>query len=257
MVEVGSDVTTLQVGDKVTSFAFGGFGQYNVAKATMCNRINPEIAYENAMGEPIKCIATVLSGATPQAGETGVIVGCGAMGQWCIQSLKDYGLSRIIAVDIDDRKLEIATRHGATHIINSAKENAAKQVAEITDGKLADFVIEGTGVPEVLDTCADYLKNRGRLVLMSSYERPAKSFDFYKIFIKGIHLIGASPNLSENEEEDLKRGAELINNGTIHNDWLISHRFPLEDINRAFKMLENKPKEYIKGVVVCNEDMLY
>ena len=256
VVEVGNEVKNLKIGDKVTSYEYGGFGEYNVAKECMCNKINSEIKYENAMGEPIKCIATVLSGAAPKAGDIGVIVGCGAMGQWCIQSLKGGYLSQLIAIDIDDKKLEIAKTHGATHTINSSKEDAVKRVEEITGGLMADFVIEGTGVPEVLNTCADYLKNRGKLVLMSSYERAAKEFDFFKIFIKGISLIGASPNLSVNEDDDLRRGAVLINNGTINNDLLVSHRFSLDDINMAFEILENKPKDYIKGVVVCNGDML-
>lgn len=256
VVEIGEAVTKLKPGDKVTSYEYGGFGLYNVAKEDMCYKINPDISYTNAMGEPIKCISTVLTAASPRIGDSGVIVGCGAMGQWCIQSLKGNFLSHLIAIDIDDKKLELAKLHGATHTINSSKENAFERIREITEGVMADFVIEGTGVTSVLDTCAAYLKDRGRIVIMSSHERPTKDFDFSPVFGRGITITGASPSFSLNPEEDLRRGAMLINNGTINNDALISHRFSLEDINVAFNTLENKPADYIKGVVICNEDMI-
>lgn len=256
VVEVGEEVTKFKVGDKVTSYEYGGFGDYNVAKECMCYKVNPEIKYENAMGEPIKCISTVLTAAAPRVGDTGVILGCGAMGQWCIQSLAGGSLSNLIAIDIDDKKLEIAKKHGATHVINSKTEDAVKAVEEITGRAMADFLIEGTGVPEVLNTAADYLRAKGRLVLMSSHERCAKEFNFSPIFLKGITLYGASPALSLDPEDDLKRGTVLINSGKINNNLLVSHRFDLNDINKAFDTLDHKPSDYIKGIVVCNPDML-
>jgi len=256
VIEVGEAVTKFKVGDKVTSYEYGGFGEYNVAKECMCYKVNPEVKYENAMGEPIKCISTVLTAAAPRVGDTGVILGCGAMGQWCIQSLAGGSLSNLIAVDIDDKKLEIAKKHGATHVINSKNEDPYAKVAEITGGTMADFIIEGTGVPEVLNTAADYLRDKGRIVLMSSHERSAKEFNFSPIFLKGITLYGASPSLSLDPEDDLKRGTVLINSGKINNDLLISHRFDLEDINKAFDTLDHKPADYIKGIVVCNPDMI-
>lgn len=256
VIETGENVTRFKVGDKITSYEYGGFGEYNVAKEDMCYKINPEIKYENAMGEPIKCISTVLTGTAPRVGDTGVILGCGAMGQWCIQSLSNGFLSHLIAIDIDDKKLEIAKMHGATHTINSAKEDAAERVKEITGGRMADFVIEGTGVPEVVNEAAYYLKNGGRLTLMSSHERAPKEFSFIPAFDRGITLVAASPSSSLDAEDDLRRASMLINNGTIKNELLISHRFELDDINTAFETLENKPRDYIKGIVVCNGDMI-
>ncbi len=256
VIEVGENVTRFKPGDKITSYEFGGFGKYNVAKESMCYKVNPEVKYINAMGEPIKCIATTLAGAAPKVGDTGVIVGCGAMGQWCIQSLAGNSLSQLIAIDIDDKKLELAKMHGATHTINSKTENAEERIKEITGGVMADFVIEGTGVEQVLSTCTCYLKDRGRLIIMSSHEKPVKEFDFSPVFGRGLSIIGTSPSFSVDPEEDLRRAAMLINNGAINNEALISHKFDLEDINKAFDTLENKPAGYIKGIIVCNKDMI-
>ena len=158
-------------------------------------------------------------------------------------------------MDIDDEKLELARKNGATHTINSRNEDAAARIKEITDGLMADFVIEGTGIPDMLNEGDKYLKNRGRLVIMSSHERAPKQFTFVPAFDRGISIIAASPSSSLDPEEDLRRASMLINKGTIHNEELISHRFMLEDINEAFHNLENKPKGYIKGIVVCNKDM--
>jgi len=256
VIETGENVTKFKPGDKITAFDFGGFGEYNVAKESMCCKIEPDVKYENAMGEPIKCISTVLTAASPRVGDTGVILGCGAMGQWCIQTLGRSSLSHLIAVDIDDKKLEIAKKHGATHTINSKNEDAAKRISEITGGCMADFVIEGTGVPEVLEQGAEFLRTQGRLILMSSHERSAKEFNLTPIFMKGITLIGAGPARSDNADEDLKRACAFINKGIIDNQLLISHKYELSEINEAFAALENKPSDYIKGIVVCNKDML-
>lgn len=256
IVKVGCDVKSLKVGDRVTACDFGGFGEYNVVKESACQKIADGVKYENAMGEPIKCISTVLTGINPKFGDIGVVLGCGAMGLWCTQCISGGFLSQVIAIDIDDKKLELAKKCGATHTINSLKENAVEKIKEITGGCMADFVIEGTGVPGVLNQASGYLKDKGRIIIMSSHERAVNEFNFSPIFYGGISIIGAGPNLSSDPDEDLRRGVSLINNGTINNDLIISHRFPLDNINEAFKSLDHKPKDYIKGIVVCNPDML-
>lgn len=250
VVEKGAEVTNLEIGDKVTvPEGFGGFGEYNVIDADMCYKLQADVAFDNAIGEPLKCIATVIGAAAPRIGDFGLVMGCGPMGFWCLQALSGNLLGGCIAVDIDEKKLEAARKYGATHTINSAKENVEERIREITGGAMCDFVIEGTGIPRLLNQCIYYLKNGGRLVLMSSHEAACDSFDFRPAIERGITLHVAHPSSCKNQADDMKRAIALINNGTFHNEEIITHRFKLEDISKAFETLEHKPKDYIKGII--------
>ncbi|MBQ8813763.1 MAG: zinc-binding dehydrogenase [Lachnospiraceae bacterium] len=250
VVEKGELVHSLEIGDIVTEPGYmGGFGEYNIAEEEHCYKVLPHIPLDNAIGEPLKCITTVVGAAAPKIGDYGLIQGCGPMGLWCTQAMAGNLMTALIAVDIDDSKLELAKKYGATHTINSMKEDVVARIKEITNGHMCDFVIEGTGIPRLLNTCMSYLKNAGRLVLMSSHEGPCDSFDFRPAIERGISIIVAHPPYAVVPTDDMRRAVSLINNGTFHNEDIITHRFKLEQISEAFETLEHKPKNYIKGVV--------
>lgn len=258
VVETGSEVTTLQPGDKVAVFpdALRGFAEYAPVKAANCFRLADHVDVYQGFAEPLKCVVTVLRSARPEAGDFGVVVGCGPMGLWCIQALAGRMLGGLIAVDIDDGKLAAAKQNGATHVISSKTQDAETLVREITGGHMADFVIEGTGIPALIAPSVKMLKTgRGRLVLMSYYERNAESFDFRPMADRGVIVTNPQPAFSEDGLEDTRRAVALINNGTFHQDGIITHRFALDGIQTAFEALVQKPAGYIKGVVICNETM--
>lgn len=250
--EVGTNIEHLKVGDKVTAVdrGFGGFAEYRVTNASACIKLNDDLDPKYAMGEPQKCILTVLGAIEPYAGDYGVVVGCGPMGLWCVQGLKGKLLAGLIAVDIDDKKLALAKKFGATHIINSSNEDVNAHIKEITQGHMADFVIEGTGLPKVLDEAQIYLKmGRGKLILMSSHHEPSEKFDFRKSIDRGNQIIVAHPPFAVDESDDFRRAVSLINNGTFKNKELVTHEFKLSEIQKAFETLENKPGNFIKGIV--------
>lgn len=253
VVELGEDVQSLKVGDKVTLLPgekFEGFAEYTAVNENECFKLSDDAVFINSMGEPLKCIATVISAAAPQFGDYGVVIGCGAMGTWCTQALAGNFLAGLIVIDIDDDKLALAKKFGASHTINSKKENAVEKIREITAGRMADFVIEGTGIESVLASGIEYLRNAGRLIIMSSHEEALKEFDFRPALLRGIDIKGAHPSHSLNQREDMTRAVALINKGVFRNEEIITHKFKLDDINEAFATLENKPKGYIKGIVV-------
>ena len=254
VVEVAEGVEDLKVGDKVTLLpgVFEGFAEYTAVDASDCYKLNDDAIFENSMGEPLKCIATVIGAAEPKFGDFGVVIGCGPMGLWCVQALAGNLLAGTIVVDIDDAKLELAKKFGATYTINSRNENVVERIAEITNGHMADFVIVGTGIEAVLASGFEYLRNRGRLVIMSSHEKALKDFDLREALARGIIIKSAHPAHSESALDDMRRAVALINKGVFRNEEIISHRFKLEEINEAFEALENKPKGYTKGIVVMN-----
>jgi len=252
----GANVKGFKVGDKVTGLArgFGGFAEYKAVPESVCQKLNDNIDVKYAMGEPQKCVLTVLRAVAPEVGDVGVVLGSGPMGLWSVQALAGKYLEKLIAIDIDDKKLSMAKTFGATHVINSKTQNPLEIITQITNGRLADFVIEGTGVPALLNEAQNYLQKtgRGKLALMSSHSSITPEFDFRIAVDKSLQIIAAHPGFSINEADDFRRAAALINNGTFKNKELVSHEFSLDEIQKAFETFEKKPADFIKGIIVCN-----
>ena len=252
VVAVGSHVTRFKPGDKVSAlYGPGAFAEYLTCDENVVVKLEDHIDPKYVLGEPLKCIVTVLEAAAPKAGDYGVILGCGPMGQWCVQALSGNLLAGLIAVDIDDGKLEVAKKFGATCTINSKTENVEERIRELTGGHMADFVIEGTGIPALLDGCQDWLRTgRGRLIVMSAYENGPTSFDFRKAVAKSIDMLVPHPGHCLNPMDDMRRAIALVNKETFHIQELVSHEFKLSEIQTAFENLEHKPKGFLKGIVV-------
>ena len=253
VAEVGKNVTGFKVGDKVScQFDLGAFAEYQVCNPATLLHLAEDIDPKYALGEPQKCIMTVMRCTKPEAGDYGAVLGCGPMGLMCVQTLKGNLLAGLIAIDIDDKKLELAKKLGAEYIINSRKENVEERIREITGGHMCDFVIEGTGIPALLNGAQRYIKptGKGKLVLMSSHHDAAKEFDFREAVNRALDIIVAHPGHSDDQADDFRRGVLLTNKGVINLKDLITHEFKLSEIQQAFEALANKPDGYIKGIVV-------
>jgi threonine dehydrogenase-like Zn-dependent dehydrogenase len=254
IVELGEGVEGFAIGDFITGLPSGGlnaFAEYKVVNAKECHKVNPELNRTHALGEPLKCITTVLRATAPEFGDYGVVFGCGPMGMWCIQGLAGNLLSGLIAVDIDDKKLEIARKNGADFVLNPKSINVEEKINEITGGHMADFAIEGSGSPNVINNAMRCLKGgRGRLILMSSYETESAPFNLKMAADKSVNVKLAHPSSSMDQSEDMRRAAGILNKGIFKMDNIISHVFSLDDIQIAFETLENKPAGYMKGIVI-------
>lgn len=259
VVDIGKNTSGFKLGDVVTGLPnhLTGFSDYIAVKGAASFKVEPHIKPIHALGEPLKCVITVIRGAAPEAGDFGVIMGAGPMGLWAIQALSGKLLGGLIAIDIDDEKLALARSYGATHTINAQHEQVLELIKEITNGHLADFVIEGTGSVSVINDCIQLLKQgRGRLVLMSAY-KSAGNIDMKTVIDKSIEIRATHPGYSLSEVDDQRRAVLLLNNGVFQMDQIISHIFELDDIQTAFESLEQRPPGYLKGIVVPHRRVIH
>lgn len=253
IIEVGGNVEAFKKGDMVTALLpnMDGFSDYVAFDKAKCVKLNEGVNPHHAIGEPLKCIITVVRAAAPEAGDCGVIAGCGPMGLWAIQAIAGDLVPYLIAIDIDDEKLKLAKKFGATHTINPLRQNVEEYICAITGGHMADFAIDGTGSPNTVSTSMACLrKGKGRLVLMSSYEHENAGFNYKMAMEKSVEVRVAHGLYSNNEMDDMRRAVELLNSGAFKMEDIISHTFDLENIQKAFQTLEQKPAGYLKGIVV-------
>ncbi|MFO7250393.1 MAG: S-(hydroxymethyl)mycothiol dehydrogenase [Actinomycetes bacterium] len=143
---------TLEDGTELTpALGIGAFIEKTLVAAGQCTKVDP--AARPAVAGLLGCgvmagIGAAINTGGVTRGDSVAVIGCGGVGDAAILGSRLAGAAKIIAVDVDDRKLEWAKRFGATHTINSTKTDPVEAIREITGGFGADVVIEAVGRPE-------------------------------------------------------------------------------------------------------------
>jgi alcohol dehydrogenase len=169
----------------------------------------------------------VLNGGV-KPGDTVVVVGVGPVGLAAIITAKLYGPSRIVAVDLDNSRLERAREFGADVTINNSAENAVERVQEMTDGLGADVVMEAVGVPATFELCTELVCPGGRVANIGVHGEPA-TLHLETLWIKSITittgLVDTYSTLTL---------LELVSEGRLDPTGLTTHRFELNEIMEAY-----------------------
>ena len=174
-------------------------------------------------------------------GETIVIFGCGPVGMATILTAKLHNPDKIIVVEKSETRLKKALKIGATHAI-STDEDVLKNIAEYTNNKGADVVIDAAGLDITINQGIDCLGIGGRMFLVGIPKKPIniQSNNFYKNITFSMGL------------GDLKNISGLlnqVNEGNLDLTPLISHTMPLDDIESAIDLVQNKPDEVVKVII--------
>ncbi len=143
---------TLDDGTELSpALGIGAFAEKTVVAAGQCTKVDPAAAPEVAgllgCGVMAGLGAAINTGAVTR-GDSVAVIGCGGVGAAAIAGARLAGANKIIAVDLDDRKLSTATDLGATHTINGTTTDVVEAIRSLTDGNGADVVIDAVGRPE-------------------------------------------------------------------------------------------------------------
>ena len=181
----------------------------------------------------------------PFAGSV-VVAGTGPAGLAFIMVAKLMGAGKIITLVRDEKSTVRAFKYGATHVVNiKTSPDPVREVAEITDGKKADVVIEATGAKPMIESMPNYVKKGGNIIL---YGIPSDSdeivFPVTKMIVEEISVHGAVGNTKA-----WYPLAKMIESGRLDLESLVTHEFALEDINKAFDLYRNHDKTLIKAVI--------
>ena len=169
----------------------------------------------------------VLNGGV-KPGDTVVVVGAGPVGLAAIITAKLYGPGRIVAVDLDNSRLERAQEFGADVVINNSSENVVERVQEMTEGLGADVVMEAVGVPATFELCTELVCPGGRVANIGVHGEPA-TLHLETLWIKSITittgLVDAYSTLTL---------LKLVSEGRLDPTGLTTHRFELNEIMEAY-----------------------
>jgi len=178
-----------------------------------------------------------------------LVMGSGFMGLLLIAGLVGQGVATLIAADIREDRLQLAQEFGASHTLNSGDLDFLDKVREITGGHGTDVVFEVTSQAEPVELAAKTMRyGRGRYVLAGWHGTPG-TYTLRNWTTRGAIILTPHPSFSIDPMEDMRRAIDGLARGVFPMDRLITHHFPLDEIQTAFEIAMTAADGYIKGVI--------
>ncbi len=272
VVKVGKNVTRVKEGDRVAvgadvpcgqcswcrnglgnncsiNYAIGyqipgAFAQYMVLPrlvleegpvAPFGEKLNFDVA---ALAEPLACVINGLELVNLSLGKTAVLIGMGPIGCMMIDAARAMGAIKVICVELSPRRMEIAKQYGADVYINPKEEDVIARCRQETGGEGPDVVMTTCPSVEVHEQAIEMVAHRGYVNLfggLGKNVRPmsvlSNTIHYKECFVTGSH--GCVPRHHE-------LAVKLLEAGLVRTDPIITHHFPLDEINQAFETMESQ-----------------
>lgn len=234
----GKTRITTAAGEEVYSFAGAGtFGEFAMIPESGAIPVRQDAPFEQA--SLVGCAVTTGVGAATSTAkvrpdEAVLVLGCGGVGLNAIQGARLVGARQIIAVDISDERLEQARHFGATEVINTAKEDLAERVTQLTDGRGVEVSIEAIGLPATIEAAYASLARGGRAIVAGQVpDGLTITIDPFVMSDSELRLIGSNYG-SSRPAIDFPQLVDHYMNDRIDLDSLVTRVISLEEINDGY-----------------------
>jgi S-(hydroxymethyl)mycothiol dehydrogenase len=243
---------TLSDGTELSpALGIGAFADKSLVAAGQCTKVDPaaspQVAGLLGCGVMAGLGAAMNTGAVGR-GDSVAVIGCGGVGDAAIEGSRLAGAHTIIAVDVDDRKLEWARGFGATHTVNSSREDPVERIRELTGGNGADVVIEAIGLPQTYEQ-AFYARDLAGTVVLVGVPRPDMRID-----LPLLDVFGRGGALKSSwygdclPSRDFPMLIDLHLQGRLNLEGFVSETIGLDGVEEAFHKMERG--EVLRSVVV-------
>lgn len=273
VVEIGKNVKTVRVGDRVTVEPQYGCGECDFCREGLVNlcrgkvvpgtakwigvfveyfnapektiyKLNDTVSYKmGTMIEPLAVAVRALRKATVKEKDCLVILGAGTIGLLALVVAKQMGYKQIVCTDTAEFNREMAVRHGATLAINPLEADVVDVVKKLTDGKGADLALIAAGANNIIDQATSCVRKRGEIGIIAMITEKIPFYS-YQIVFNEQTMYGAMTY----ENKDFKEAAEMINSGLDLND-LITQTMDLEHTQDGLAVLSQKKENVVKVMI--------
>jgi L-iditol 2-dehydrogenase len=210
----------------------GAFAEFVVVPNRICYHLPDNLSYEHAALIEAVSIAVHAANRTPVSlGDTAVVVGSGMIGLLVIQAIRLAGCSRVIAVDLEDNKLELAGKFGANVLLNPRTCNVVDEVMKVTDNRGAHAAIEVVGASATVNTAIDCTRRGGSVCLVGNLS-PKVEMPLQKIVTRELSIYGSCASNGE-----IPQCIDLLSRGAIQVQPLITAQAKLDEGPEWFKRL--------------------
>jgi 2-desacetyl-2-hydroxyethyl bacteriochlorophyllide A dehydrogenase len=278
VIEIGSAVTKVKVGERVAiepilscwkcefcrkgqyhlcneiSFQYrrgqGAFTPYFVVHENHVFKLPEGLTYEEgALIEPLAVALHAVRKSPLAMGDTCAVFGAGAIGLLIVMLLRLSGAGSIFAVDVDDFRLEKASSLGASQVFNNRSKNAVDAILAAAGETGVGLSFEAVGMALTLEQALRVLKKGGTAVLVGIFEEPENSLPVNLFVQREITLTG-----SQGYNWDFQAALNLLQQKVINLKPLITHTFPLADLQKGFNLLTLPGSRALKVVALVDTD---
>ena len=227
-------------GDRVVNSGWvTTFSEHSIVSENRVTPIAKDIPFEVAalMG----CAVTTALGlinnlAHLKIGQSVAIMGCGGVGLNVVQGAAMVSADPIIAIDIFDHKLEMASEFGATHLINSKRQDVTEEIRKIVGNKGVDVFVENTGIVKLIEQAYQLTHHTGKTICVG-VPRHDENVNIHTLPLHHGKVLTGCEGGDTNPVEDIPRYLNLYQKGKLHLDKVITHRYPLAEINAALEKI--------------------
>jgi S-(hydroxymethyl)glutathione dehydrogenase/alcohol dehydrogenase len=246
----GESRARLSNGSELQQLMFlGAFGEYCIVADQQAVVVPRDMPFDRACLIGCGVMTGVGAGLNLGAiahGDTVMVIGCGAVGLAAVQGARLAGAGVIIAVDLNPAKLTLATSMGATHVVDSSKDDPVAAAKAATNGRGADVVLESAGSPAAFRLTSEAVRPGGHIIWLGKVDvQQDVAFRWGSLMqekrIRRVSYGNARPR------RDFPMLARAYLDGSLMLDELISRRITLDEINAGFEAL--KRGETIRSVV--------
>ncbi|MFI9769555.1 S-(hydroxymethyl)mycothiol dehydrogenase [Streptomyces sp. NPDC052415] len=233
------------------ALGIGAFAEKTLVAAGQCTKVDP--AASPAAAGLLGCGVMAGIGAAINTGEVGrgdtvAVIGCGGVGDAAVAGARLAGAAKVIAVDIDDRKLTTARSLGATHTVNSRTADPVEVIRDLTGGFGADVVIEAVGRPETYRQ-AFYARDLAGTVVLVGVPTPEM-----KLELPLLDVFGRGGALKSSwygdclPSRDFPMLIDLYLQGRLDLDAFVSETIALDEVEDAFARMDKG--DVLRSVVI-------
>jgi len=282
VLEIGSGVRNIEVGDRITAIPMlpcgfcdycrvgnshmcdtydyygsrrdGAMAEYLAVEAANCLKLPDNVTYEmGCMTDPLSvALHAVRRAGRIEPGGSAVVYGLGAIGFMAVQWFRALGYIDVYAVDVSDEKLRLAESLGAVKGINATEVNPVEEIKRLTGGGV-DTAIEAAGNKITYVQSVLSVKKNGTVVMCGiTYDDVLFTNDAIAHILRGEITIKGSWNSSPNPLpiNEWKSALLFMQNGAINVEPLVTHRFSLEEGQKAFEMMLKRTEVFTKVLFV-------
>lgn len=195
----------------------------------------------------------VINTAKVRPGDNVVVVGVGGVGLNSVQAASLSGANNIIAVDLEQTKLQTAIEFGATHIIDGKEQKIYRKIKALTGGRGADYVFVTVGSGQAIDDSYRFIRRGGQVVIVGMPAVDVLS-QFSPLGLAGsVQTIKGSFMGQTNLSVDIPWLLEMYQSGRLKLDELVSNRYPLDQINEA--IADTSAGKSLRNVLIIDPEL--
>jgi threonine dehydrogenase-like Zn-dependent dehydrogenase len=198
---------------------------------------------ELCLVEPLTVGFHAVARGRVNAQDTVAVFGCGGVGLGAISAAAFHG-ARVIAIDMDDAKLEIARKAGASEFVHSGKEDLHLRLSKLTDGRGPDCIIEAIGLTQTFRASVEEVAFTGRVVYIGYAKEPV-AYETSLFVQKELDILGSRNALPE----DFREVIRMLEEGRFPVEDVISAVIPIEETPEMLKQWSENPTAFTKIMV--------